>query len=204
MTHIDQHTRNTRFILTVLLTSLILISCSSVQQEEAKTALPIEEETSITDSIPVETKLPLLKKQIDIQASKEEVWQVLLDDATYRLWTTPFAAGSYFTGNWQVGDTMRFLTPQKDGALGIIVEHKPNEKVVIEYLGYVFKGEDDTKSPEALKAMGMQEIYRVEQNGETTTLFVTAELEQEYIDFMMPMWDEAFALVKELSEKPRS
>ena len=36
-----------------------------------------------------------IEKAIDVDAPRERVWDVLLDDATYRQWTAEFMAGSY-------------------------------------------------------------------------------------------------------------
>ena len=39
--------------------------------------------------------LKMIIKDIDINASKEKVWNVLFDDATYRIWAASFMPGSY-------------------------------------------------------------------------------------------------------------
>ena len=90
---------------------------------------------------------------ITISAARSTVWHVLLDDETYRQWTTVFAEGSHFEGDWKVDSTIRFLTPEKDGMVGVIAENRKHEFVSIKHLGYVIKGVDDMESDE-VKIMG--------------------------------------------------
>jgi hypothetical protein len=41
-----------------------------------------------------------LNFSIIINASKEKVWNTMLEDKTYRQWTEAFASGSHYIGNW--------------------------------------------------------------------------------------------------------
>ena len=91
---------------------------------------------------------------ITIAAPRSTVWHVMLDDETYRQWTTVFAEGSYYEGDWNEGSTIRFLTPEKDGIVGVISENRIYEYVSIEHLGCVVKGVDDTESDEVKKWTG--------------------------------------------------
>jgi hypothetical protein len=61
-----------------------------------------------------------IKKAIDVDPPPERVWDVLLDDATYRQWTAEFMAGSYAETDWQEGSIVRFLDPSGSGLLAIL------------------------------------------------------------------------------------
>lgn len=50
-----------------------------------------------------------LKYSITINAPKEKVWHTMLDDKTYREWTTEFNPGSYYEGDRKEGSEIRFL-----------------------------------------------------------------------------------------------
>lgn len=52
-----------------------------------------------------------LEFSIEIQASKEKVWETLWNDETYRKWTATFIRGSYIEGELREGKEVRFLTP---------------------------------------------------------------------------------------------
>lgn len=40
-----------------------------------------------------------IHSEITINASPEAVWNVMLEDDTYRKWTSAFAEGSYYKGS---------------------------------------------------------------------------------------------------------
>ena len=42
--------------------------------------------------------------EISIRASPEEVWNAIVDDKSYREWTSPFHEGSFFEDDLNVGE----------------------------------------------------------------------------------------------------
>src|SRR5262245_54655470 len=100
-----------------------------------------------------------LTYNITIRAGKEKVWRVLLDDATYRQWTSPFQEGSYAETDWTAGSKARFLTPAGDGMFSRIVSHRRNEFLSIEHLGTVKNGVELPDSEESKQWKGAQENY---------------------------------------------
>jgi len=44
-----------------------------------------------------------------INAPREKVWDIMLSDTTYREWTKPFNAGSFYEGSWDEGSDIKFL-----------------------------------------------------------------------------------------------
>ena len=95
-----------------------------------------------------------ITKAIDVDAPPGRVWDVLLDDATYRQWTAEFMAGSYAETDWQEGSTVRFLDPSGSGMLGHIVASRHPELVDIEFDGVVADGKDDTESDQGREFRG--------------------------------------------------
>jgi hypothetical protein len=94
--------------------------------------------------------------KIDINASKEKVWDTMLEDATYREWTAPFNEGSYYKGDWTKGSEIIFLGPDPEtgkegGMVSRIAENKKYEFISIEHLGIIKDGVEDTTSEEVKK-----------------------------------------------------
>ena len=58
-----------------------------------------------------------LKFSIVINAPKEKVWNIMLEDSTYRIWTDTFTKGSHYVGDWNKGSKILFLAPAKDGKI---------------------------------------------------------------------------------------
>ena len=144
-----------------------------------------------------------ITKSIDIDASPERVWDVLLDDATYRQWTAEFMAGSYAETDWQEGSTVRFLDPSGSGLLAHIAASRHPELVDIEYDGLVADGKDDTESDHARECRGSREIYRLTRTPSGTHLDISADMAEQYYDDMVAAWDRALAKAKALAEAPR-
>ena len=82
-----------------------------------------------------------LKFSIVINAPKEKVWDTMLEDKTYRIWTEEFTPGSHYIGSWDEGSKILFLGPANDGKLGGMVsrikENKLHKFISIEHLGEV-------------------------------------------------------------------
>ena len=143
---------------------------------------------------------------IVINASREMVWDTIVDDANYRLWTSAFQETSYFEGGWNKGDTIRFLgineKGEKEGMVSEIAESVYPEYISIKHLGYIVNGVDDTTSEEIRKWAPSFENYTLEKLEENKTLFkLDMDVTEEYYEMFMGLWPKALAKLKEVSEK---
>lgn len=135
-----------------------------------------------------------------IDAPPEAVWDTMLADATYRLWTKAFCEGSYFDGDWREGSRMRFLAPDGDGMVAEIAQNERPRFLSIRHLGYIFKGVEDTES-EAVRAWApAYENYTFEPAGDGTRLIIDQDVAAEYEQFMDEAWPKALARLKALCE----
>lgn len=149
-----------------------------------------------------------IRHSIFINAPVEKVWNTMLDDATYREWTKPFNAGSYYEGDWNEGSIIKFLgvddngEAQMGGMYSRIAENRPHQFVSIEHIGLIdMEGNIDTTSEEVKKWTPAFENYTfTEKDGGTE---VTAELDiaEEHKDSFDEMWPKALQLLKEIAEK---
>ncbi len=141
-----------------------------------------------------------------IDAPREKVWETMLGDATYRLWTTAFAPGSHYVGDWSEGSKILFLGPGEKGVMGMvsrIAESRRPERVSIEHLGIVQDGKEDT-SPEAVKGWaGAHEDYTFKEQGGATELLVDTDTTEEYKAMFEETWPRALKILKELAESAK-
>jgi hypothetical protein len=147
-----------------------------------------------------------LNFSITINAPKEKVWSTMLEDATYRLWTTPFSEGSYYKGDWSKGSKIIFLGPNpetgKEGGMVIrIAENKLYEYISIEHLGIINDGVEDTTSEEVKKWTPAFEYYTLKEKNGKTEVLVDMDINDEYKEMFEGMWPKALQLLKEIAEK---
>ena len=146
-----------------------------------------------------------LEFSIVINATIEKVWNTMLDDKTYRIWTEEFSPGSHYIGNWDKGSKILFLGPSNDGKLAGMVsrikENKLHKYISIEHLGEVYDGVEDTTSERVKVWAGALENYTfIDKNGKTE-LIVDMNINEEFKEMFEGMWPKALQKLKELCEE---
>lgn len=146
-----------------------------------------------------------LKYYIVIDAPREKVWQIMLDDGSYRIWTEVFTAGSHYKGDWSEGSRMYFLAPSENGdiagMISRIAENRKYEYISIEHIGMLNNGIEDTTSPEVLTWAGARENYSFKTTGGKTRVDVEMATDEAYTDMFNNIWPKALKILKELCEQ---
>jgi PhnB protein len=142
-----------------------------------------------------------IRKSIDIRAPRHKVWDVLLQDKTYRQYAESFCPGSYAETDWKEGSEARFLNADGDGLYSAVLVHKPAEIITLEHQGVLKAGRRDINNPETDSWKGARETYRVTERNGVTTLTIEQECPAGYADMLADSWDRALKSVKELSER---
>jgi uncharacterized protein YndB with AHSA1/START domain len=145
-----------------------------------------------------------LSYSVKINAPVQDVWAAMLDDATYREWTSTFDKGSYYEGDWNAGSEIRFLGPDEKGSLrGMIAtveENRPHEFISLRYIGQIVDGADDTTSDETKSFVGTHENYAFSESGGVTLVEVELDSENEFTAMFNEAWPVALAKLKEITE----
>ncbi|MDD1774178.1 MAG: SRPBCC domain-containing protein [Methanobacterium sp.] len=145
---------------------------------------------------------------IIIKAQREKVWESMLGEETYPMWTDVFMPGSYFDGNWREGSKIRFLAPDETGKISgsvfRIKENKPHEFLSMENIGMVQDGKEDITSKEATVYAGALENYTLKERDGGTEVLVDLspimEIPDDYKEMYQDMWHKALQKLKELAE----
>ena len=140
-----------------------------------------------------------IQKTKMINAPKDKVWNVLLEDTYNRIWMSEFMEGSHAQTDWIVGHKVRFLDNDNNGLLGRIVTKQPYDAIEVEYEGAVANGEDDLDSEMAQAMKGARENYYLSEENGVTTLKIESEMGDDYFDMMSAAWDKALEKIEELS-----
>lgn len=142
---------------------------------------------------------------IVIKAPKEKVWDTMLNEDTYRVWTEIFMPGSHYVGDWNKGSKILFLAPGESGKMGGMVsrikENRLHEYISIEHLGMVEEGKEDTSSEAVQAWAGARENYTFKEVNGATEVLVDVDMAEEYKQMMQDMWPKALQKLKELAEK---
>ncbi|HEX7358629.1 MAG TPA: hypothetical protein VF270_13035 [Ignavibacteriaceae bacterium] len=144
--------------------------------------------------------------KIDINAPIEKVWDTMLEDKTYRVWTAPFNEGSYYMGDWSKGSKILFLGPNPEtgkegGMVSRIKDNRKHEFISIEHLGMVNDGVEDTTSEAVKPWAGSLENYSFKNLNGKTELLIEIDINDDFKDMFNDMWPKALQKLKEISEK---
>lgn len=142
-----------------------------------------------------------LKFSIDIQASREKVWQTLWDDHTFRDWASIIDEGTYMTGEMIEGQEVQFISSVNGyGVTSLIEKLIPNEYIL-------FRHKADTKeSGEQLREdewTGGSESYTLKESGKITTLTLEQDTPIEMEEIFLKRIPQSLERVKYLAEEKR-
>ena len=138
-----------------------------------------------------------LQFTIEINASKEKVWDALWNDQNYRNWTSVFHEGSHYKSDLHEGSEIFFLGPEKRGMYAKIEKLIPNEKMYFLHLGEYKDGE---KQEGTFGEDAIEQYDLVEKDGKTE-LTVTMNVPEDYIPYFAETFPKALGKVKEMVEK---
>ena len=142
-----------------------------------------------------------IKKSVEINASNEKVWNVLILDDYNKEWYSAFSEGTHAETDWKVGSKVVFFDKSKDGMIGKIIENEPGKSLVIEYDGVIMQGIEDYDSEVAKKVKGGQESYILTDVDGATNLAISSDMDPEYYEMMSEQWDVALDKIKTLAEQ---
>lgn len=141
-----------------------------------------------------------------INAPVEKVWNSIINDESYREWTSAFCPGSYFKGDWSKGSKMLFLGPnpetgEEGGMVSEIAENIPHKYISIKHNGMINNGVEDTTSEEVKKWTPSFENYSFEEKDGGTLFTLDMDSTEEYHDMFMETWPKALEKLKEVAER---
>lgn len=141
-----------------------------------------------------------LEFNIVINATPEEVWQVIIGKDTYGQWTAPFASGSSVETDWKKGSKALFLDGKGHGMVSRIAESIPGKFLSIQHLGDYKDGVEDLNGYETEGNDQFFENYKLEEIDGKTHWQVTVDTQEDWAKYMEDTFPEAMAKVKELAE----
>lgn len=129
----------------------------------------------------------------------------MLDDHSYREWTTVFGKGGHYIGDWSKGSKMRFIgidenTGNEMGMASRIAENIPHQFLSIEHIGFIKDGMEDTTSEEVKAWLPAFENYTFKEEDGSTRVLVDMDSNDEYAEMFNDLWPKALNLLKNIAE----
>ena len=206
--------RNMKFSQFFYLALIIgLVACNSssgTNNEKSPTGPDTPPETSqnsggVAYATPsASAKIERLMFSRTIDAPPETVFNVVVNDDQFRDWTSVFAEGSHFKGNWEQGSTMEFLSDDGKGGLqgmmSLVREISPGKSIKLVHVGLIQDGKKITEGPEVEQIKGAQENYSFNPSGNGTRLSVISDALPEMKIQLLDAWPKALDKIKSLAE----
>ena len=149
----------------------------------------------------MEPVVKTLEFEITVTAPRVSVWNTMLQPETYKAWAAAFSEGSYYTGSWNQGAQIRFLSPSGDGMTSVIAENRQYQFVSIRHLGVIEHGAEDTTSEKVRAWAPAHENYRFSDAAGGCLFTVAADTTPEYAPYMLEAFPKALGLLKKLCEQ---
>lgn len=137
---------------------------------------------------------------VDINASKEKVWDTLWAKGKYEAWTAVFSEGSTVETDWKEGSKVLFTDGKGSGMVSKISANKPNEYMSFTHLGEMKDGVEDTTSEKVKQWQGCTESYTLTESNGGTKLEVDMDITADFKDYFENTWPKAIETIKTLAE----
>ena len=144
-----------------------------------------------------------LEFNIDINADAQKIWDAIINPVKYKEWVGAGFPGSYFEGNWKIGENIRFLSPEGGGTLANLEDVKPNEYIAAKHVAVINQdGSEDRTSEIAKGWIGTTEIYTIsKRNGGSNIKVEMGNVNAEWESMFADSWPKLLKKLKEVSEK---
>lgn len=137
-----------------------------------------------------------IKKSIEVNASSDKLWDILVNPINTKQWGNEFGEGAYVETDWAKGSEV--LWKDKEGNVGAKGIVEINEHASL--LKIVFY--DDVNSTPPTSTGKYSESYALsEQDGKSIISIEAGLLSVKDCETHSPLWDKAIVKMKELAEK---
>lgn len=135
---------------------------------------------------------------IDINASKEKVWDTLWQDTTFRKWAGVIDPGTYMSGKLKEGGEVKFISSESGyGVTSLVEKLIPNEYLLLRH-------SEDTKEmgreEREKEWTGGKESYSLLEKDGVTTLTVKFDIPPQQEEYFKKNYPKALKMVKDLAE----
>lgn len=134
---------------------------------------------------------------VQINATKEKVWDTLWQDETLRQWAGIIDPGTHLVGDLKLGNQIQFISGNGYGVSSLVKQLTENEFLLLQHNADT---QDEGKNTRDNQWTGGSESYRLTEQNHTTKLTVTFDVPPELEDYFQTTYPKALQKIKSLSE----
>lgn len=135
---------------------------------------------------------------VQINSSKDKVWNTLWDDKTFKIWANLLDEGTYMVGELIEGNQIQFISSINGyGVTSLVEKVVPNEYLLLKHSADT---QNTGKNERDKQWTGGEEIYSLTENNGVTTLLATFDVPAELEQYFNDAYPRAFNKIKELAE----
>ncbi|MDQ5950915.1 MAG: hypothetical protein QG639_192 [Patescibacteria group bacterium] len=143
-----------------------------------------------------------LQFSVEIQATKEKVWDTLWQDQTFRDWASIIDPGTYMVGGLKEGNEIQFISAENGyGVTSLVEKVTPGEFLLLRHSADT---QEAGKRERDKQWTGTQEKYTLVEKDGTTTLVVEFGVPPELEEYFKINYPKALERVKEMAESKKS
>jgi len=136
---------------------------------------------------------------IEINATKEKVWNILWRDETFRQWAGIIDPGTYMIGELKEGNEIQFISSENGyGVTSLVEKLTANEFLQLRHHADT---QDHGKREREKEWTGGKESYSLTEKGGTTTLTAAFDVPSEMEKYFKDAYPKALEQVKVLAER---
>lgn len=140
-----------------------------------------------------------LQFTVEINATKEKVWDTLWQDKTFRQWAGLIDAGTYMVGDLKEGSEIQFISAENGYGVTSLVEKLVEGEFLL--LKHSADTQEEGKREREKEWTGGKESYSLSEKDGITTLSTKFDVPAEMEEYFEVNYPKALERVKELAER---
>lgn len=141
-----------------------------------------------------------MRHSVEINASKEKIWETLWSDQTLQDWMSIIDEGTYMEGDLQEGNEVSFMSASGYGVSSKVEKLIPYKHVSFRQTADIKIGKDGAIEKRNKQWTGSLESYDLEESNGKTTLSLTQDVPLELVEYFEAKLPQALDRVKVLAE----
>jgi len=134
---------------------------------------------------------------VEINATKEKVWDTLWQDETFREWAGIIDPGTHMVGDLKEGNEVQFISGNGYGVTSLVEKLTPGEFLLLRHSADT---QDDGKRERENEWTGGAESYSLSEKDGITTLTAAFDVPPELEEYFKVNYPKALERVKVLAE----